>query len=44
MVMLDDEGTKRLWDEPETLAELLTQFIFGGMEAVAVIPPGSAAS
>lgn len=44
MVMLDDDEAKRIWAEPDTLADLLTVFIFGGMEAIAALPPGSAAS
>jgi AcrR family transcriptional regulator len=44
MVMLDDEGAKHMWAEPDTLAELLTVFIFGGMEAMAANPPDPATS
>lgn len=44
MAMLGDEDSEALWDEPETLAEIITSFVFRGMDGVPRNPPDSAAS
>lgn len=39
MTLLGDDVAEFMWSEPETLAETLTKFLFGGLGAVIANPP-----